>query len=102
MMDYRKELANSLIENQYLIQEELPEKQRSATIQQEIGHGLVSLPPFQKFSGERMVKSMSQYPPPPPPQVHPLADLLEVLHICALIACCSILKSAITILKDTS
>ena len=46
MMDNRKELANALIENQYMVQEELAEKQRSARIHQEISHGLVSLPPF--------------------------------------------------------
>ena len=59
MMDYRKELANALIENRYLVQEELAEKSRSTRIQQEISHGLVSLPPFQGFPGERMVKSTS-------------------------------------------
>ena len=46
MMDYRKELTNLFIENQYLLQEELTEKQRSARIWQEISHGLVLLPPF--------------------------------------------------------
>ena len=59
MMDYRKELTNALIENWYLVQEELAEKQRSTRIWQEIGHGLVSLPPFQTFSGMEMVKSTS-------------------------------------------
>ena len=59
MMDYRKELANELIENQYLVQVDLAEKQRSARIQQEISHGLVLLPSFQNFSGKRMVKSTS-------------------------------------------
>ena len=46
MMEYRKELTNALIENQYLVQEEFAAKQRSTTIWQEIGHRLVSLPPF--------------------------------------------------------
>ena len=63
MMDNRKELANALIENQYLVQKELAEKQRSARIWQEIGHGLVLLPLFQKSSEEQMVKFTSQYPP---------------------------------------
>ena len=52
MMDYRKELTNVLIENLYLVQEVFAERQRSTRIWQEIGHGLVSLPPFQNFSGE--------------------------------------------------
>ena len=52
MMDYRKELTNALIENWYLVQEKLAERQRSTRIQQEISHGLVSLPPFQKCSGK--------------------------------------------------
>ena len=55
------------------------EKQRSARIWQEISHGLVLLPPFQKISGEQMVKSTSQSPQkvrPLPPQG---ADLFQVL-----------------------
>ena len=59
MMDFRKELSNALIENWYLVQEELAEKPRSTRIWQEIGHGLVSLPPFQTLSGKQMVKSTS-------------------------------------------
>ena len=76
MMAYRKELANALIENQYLVQEELAEKQRSARIWQEIGHGLVSLPLFQKFSNGQIYIMMPQ-------KVHPLlprgVNLLQVL-----------------------
>ena len=38
------------------------ERQRSARIREQIGHGLVSLPPWKKFSGGHLVTSMSKYP----------------------------------------
>ena len=49
MMDFRKDLAHQLIENKYLMQEIRSDRHRSVRIQQGIGHGLLSLPPFKFF-----------------------------------------------------
>ena len=49
MMDFRKDLAHQLIENKYLVQEIRSDHHRSVRIQQGIGHGLLSLPPFNFF-----------------------------------------------------
>ena len=49
MMDFRKDLAHQLIENKYLVQEIRSDCRRSVRIQQGIGHGLLSLPPFKIF-----------------------------------------------------
>ena len=58
MMEFRKQLAYELIENEYL------EKEEAAL--QGIGRGLLFLPPYIKFVGTKIVTSMSK--PPPPPQ----------------------------------
>ena len=62
MPDFRKRLSFELIENAYLKEDNRVEHQRSARIRERIGHGLVSLPPWEKFSGGHLVTSMSKYP----------------------------------------
>ena len=62
MLDFRKRLSFELIENAYMKEDNRAERQRSARIRERIGHGLVSLPPWKKFSGEHLVTSMSKYP----------------------------------------
>ena len=62
MMDFMKDLAHQLIENKYLVQEIRSDHRQSVRIQQGIGHGLLSLPPFKKFLNGRMVNSKSCYP----------------------------------------
>ena len=62
-------VAYELIENDYLEKEEAALHHRSTRIQEGIGHGLLSLPPFKKFVGTKIITSMSKYPPPPPPQM---------------------------------
>ena len=66
MLEFQKQLAYKLIENDYLEKEEAAMCCRSTRIQEGIGHGLLSLPPFKKFVGMKVVTSMSKYPPPPP------------------------------------
>ena len=66
MLEFRKQLAYELIENDYLEKEEAALRRRSTRIQEGIGHGLLSLPPFKKFVGMKGVTLMSKYPPPPP------------------------------------
>ena len=104
MMDYRKELSNALIENWYLVQEELAEKihKNPARNQSWVGVAPTVLKIFWRENGQVYVTI-----PPPPPQSVPttaarftlIASALQE-SIGALTACCSILKSAITILKD--
>ena len=65
MMEFRKQLVYKLIENGYLEKEEAALHHRSTRIQEGIGHGLLSLPPFKKFVGTKVVTSMSKPPPPP-------------------------------------
>ena len=63
MMEFRKQLAYELIENDYLEKEDTALRRRSTRIQEGIGHGLLSLPPFKKFVWTKVVPSMSKYPP---------------------------------------
>ena len=49
MLDFRKSLAHQLIENDYFDQEAESQRRRSTRIQEGIGHGLMSLPPFKNF-----------------------------------------------------
>ena len=51
MLDFRKQLAFELIEIVYVEQEEAALHHRSTRVQEGIGHGLLSLPPFKKFVG---------------------------------------------------
>ena len=67
MLDFRKSLSHQLIENEYFDQEAESQCHRSTRIQEGIGHRLMSLPPYKKFLGSRMVPSDLKYPPPPPP-----------------------------------
>ena len=67
MLDFRKSLLHQLIENDYFDQEAESQRHRSTRIQEGIGHGLMSLPPFKKNLGSQMVPSDSNTPPPPPP-----------------------------------
>ena len=62
MLEFRKQLAYELIENDYLEKEEAAMRRRSTRIQEGIGHGLLSLPPFKKFVGTEVITSMSKYP----------------------------------------
>ena len=61
-MEFRKQLAYELIENDYLEKEEAALDCRSTRIQEGIGHGLLSLPLFKKFVGTKVVTSTSKYP----------------------------------------
>ena len=63
MLDFRKSLSHQLIENEYFDQEAESQLRRSSRIREGIGHGLMSLPPYKKFLGGRMVPSDSKYPP---------------------------------------
>ena len=63
MLDFRKSLSHQLIENDYFDQEAESQRRRSTRIQEGIGHGLMSLPPYKNFLGGRMVPSDSKYPP---------------------------------------
>ena len=63
MLDFRKSLLHRLIENDYFDQEAESQHHRSTRIQEGIGHGLMSLPPYKKILGGRMVPSDSKYPP---------------------------------------
>ena len=67
MVEFWNQLAYKLIENDYLEKEEAALHRRSTRIQEGIGHGLLSLPPFKIFVGTKVVTSMSKYTPPPPP-----------------------------------
>ena len=49
MLDFRKSLSHQLIENNYFDQEAESQCCRSTRIQEGIGHGLMSVPPFQAF-----------------------------------------------------
>ena len=62
MLEFWKQLAYELIENDYLEKEEAAMRRRSTRIQEGIGHGLLSLPPFKKFAGTKVVTSV-QIPP---------------------------------------
>ena len=62
MLEFQKQLAYELIENDYLEKEEAAMRRRSTRIQEGIGHGLLSLPPFKKVVGTKVVTSMSKYP----------------------------------------
>ena len=65
MMEFRKQLAYKLIENDYLEKEEAALHRRSTRIQEGIDHGLLSLPLFKKWDKSRHF--YVQIPPPPPP-----------------------------------
>ena len=89
-MEFQKQLAYELIENDYLEKEEAALCNRSTRIQEGIGHGLLSLPLFKKFVGTKVINSMSKYLPPPQMQilqkrgthvlqVHPRSESLQPL-----------------------
>ena len=62
-LEFRKLLARDLINNHYLVQEEeAAETRRSKRLKAIVGHSLVSLPPYRRFSGASIVKSTSKYP----------------------------------------
>ena len=63
MLEFQKQLAYELIQNDYLEKEKAALRHRSTRIQEGIGHGLLSLPPFKKFVGTKVITSMSKYPP---------------------------------------
>ena len=109
MLEFRKQLAYELIENDYLEKEEAALHHRSTRIQEGIGHGLLSLPPLKKFVGAKGVTSMSKYPPPPPPPNAIIAKeryarIAGALQECisAAIALQSIFMMPIMKIKDTS
>ena len=49
MLDIRKSLSHQLIENDHFDQEAESQRRRSTRIQERIGHGLMSLPPYKIF-----------------------------------------------------
>ena len=53
MLEFWKQLAYKLIENDYLEKEEAALRHRSTRIQEGIGHGLLSLPPLKNLSGQK-------------------------------------------------
>ena len=105
-MEFRKQLAYKLIENDYLEKEEAALHCRSTRIQEGIGHGLLSLPPFKKFVGTKVVTSMSKDPPPPMQilQKRGYACIAGAPQECisAAIASQSIFMMLIMKIKDTS
>ena len=80
-MEFQKQLAYELIENDYLKKEEAALHHRSTRIQEVIGHGLLSLPPYKKFVGMKIVTSMTKYPPPPPNAI--IAKERYAVHPCS-------------------
>ena len=84
MLEFRKQLAYELIENDYLEKEEAALRCRSTRIEEGIGHGLLFLPPFNKFVGMKVVTSMSTYPPPPPPNAIIAKErYARIVHLCS-------------------
>ena len=112
MLEFQKQLAYELIENDYLEKEEAALRCSSTRIQEGIGHGLLSLPPFKKFVRTKVVTSMFKYPPPPPPPPPPNAIIAKERYACiagalqecisAAIALQSIFMMPIMKIKDTS
>ena len=84
-MEFQKQLAYELIKNDYLEKEEAALHCRSTRIQDGIGHGLLSLPPYKKFVGMKIVTFMSN--PPPPPQMQLLqkggTQCTPGVHLCS-------------------
>ena len=105
MLEFRKQLAYKLIENDYLEKEEAALHRRSTRIQEGIGHGLLSLPPFKNFVGTKVVTSMSKYPQKSAiiakERYAPIAGALQEC-ISAAIALQSIFMMPIMKIKDTS
>ena len=62
MLDFWKRLSFELIENAYMKEEDRVECHRSARIREQIGHGLVLLPPWKKVSGGHLITSVPKYP----------------------------------------
>ena len=60
-LDFRKKLAKALIYNDYL-EAESPRKKRRAAMNETMEHSLQTLPVHKKFSGARIVDSISEYP----------------------------------------
>ena len=87
MISFRKSIAFEFIENKYLEQEETAQRCRSQCLS--IGHGLVSLPPFNFFMEILSHPSPNTPPPPPPPlatvRCGPIVSALQELT-CALTA----------------
>ena len=105
MLDFWKQLAYELIENDYLEKEEAALRHRSTGIQEGIGHVLLSLPPYKKSVGTKIVTSMSKYPPKnaiiaKERYAHIAGALQE--YISAAIALHSIFMMPIMKIKDTS
>ena len=104
-MEFRKQLAYELIENEYLEKEEAALHRRSTRIQEGIGHGLLSLPPYKKFVGTKIVTSMSKYTPKnaiiAKERYAPIAGAPQEC-ISAVIALQSIFMMSIMKSKDTS
>ena len=78
----------------------------STRIQEGIGHGLLSHPPFKKFVGTKVITSMSKYPPPPNANIakERYARIAGAPQECisAAIALPSIFMMPIMKIKDTS
>ena len=63
MLEFRKQLAYELIENDYLEKEEAALHRRSTRTQERIGHGLLSLPTFKKICWDKSCHFYVQIPP---------------------------------------
>ena len=87
MLELWKQLAYELIENDYLEKEEAVMCHRSTRIQEGIGHGLLSLPPFKTFVGTKVVTSRSKYPPKKcnycKREVHMYCRCTPGVHLCS-------------------
>lgn len=62
-LEFRRLLAKDLITNKYVWEEDSPSgKRKSCRLAVQLGHDLVKLPPWKKFSGTKIVKAKSKYP----------------------------------------
>ena len=95
MLDFWKSLSHQLIENEYFDQEAESQHHRSSRIQEGIGHGLMSLPPYRKILGGRMVPSDSKYPPKNADllQMHSSNRNLSMIEFLGLVVVMSVAKS---------
>jgi hypothetical protein len=61
-LGFRRALSEELINNSYLMEESAEDARRERRAARGIGHTLISLPPFRRFHGSRIVPSTTRYP----------------------------------------
>ena len=61
-LGFRRALAEELINNQNIMKENAAEARRERRAARGTGHTLMSLPPFHRFDGSRIVTSETRYP----------------------------------------